>query len=85
MTVFLFFFVYSYSRAAYLDYGGVHFNRFPAAVRQMAARCKLPSALRLGLSQQRIRRTKEITKERHKAVRICSARTVFHSYDTTQN
>jgi hypothetical protein len=45
-----FFFVYSYPREAYLDYGGVHFYRFLAAVRAMAARCKLPSAIRPGLS-----------------------------------
>jgi hypothetical protein len=37
-----FFFVYSYSHEAYLDYGGVHFDRFLAAVRAVAARCKLP-------------------------------------------
>jgi hypothetical protein len=28
----LFFFIYSYLHEAYLDYGGVHFDRFPAAV-----------------------------------------------------
>jgi hypothetical protein len=29
---------------ARLDYGGVLFDRFPAAVRALAARCKLPFA-----------------------------------------
>jgi hypothetical protein len=41
------FFVYSYSHEAYLDYGGVHFDRFLTAVRAVAARCKLPSAIHL--------------------------------------
>jgi hypothetical protein len=47
-----FFLVYSYSHEAYLDYGGVHFDLFPAAVRARAARCKLPSAIRPGLSHE---------------------------------
>jgi hypothetical protein len=42
------------------------FNRFPAAVHAMAARCKLSFAIRPGLSQEDRRHTKEITKERHK-------------------
>jgi hypothetical protein len=46
-----FFLVLSYSQVAYLDYGGALFDRFPAAVRAMAALCKLPFALRPGLSQ----------------------------------
>jgi hypothetical protein len=44
-------------------------NHFPAAVRAMAACCKLPVALRLGLSQKDISRTKEkraLTKEKDK-------------------
>ena len=45
----IFFFVLSYSHEAYLDYGGVHFDRFPAAVRAVAARSKLSFALRPGL------------------------------------
>jgi len=40
------------------------FDRFPAAVRAMAARCKLPFAIRPGLSQEDRRRPKEMTKER---------------------
>jgi hypothetical protein len=39
---FLFVFVLSYSYVAYLDYGGVLFDHFPAAVGHvMVARCKL--------------------------------------------
>jgi hypothetical protein len=49
----LFFFVYSYSHEAYLNYGGVHFDLFLAAVRAGAARCKLPSAIRPGLSREK--------------------------------
>jgi hypothetical protein len=48
----VFFFVYSYSHEAYLDYGSVHFDRFLAAVRAVAARCKLPSAIRPGLPHE---------------------------------
>jgi len=40
------------------------FDRFPAAVRAMAARCKLSFAIRPGLSQEDRRRPKEMTKER---------------------
>jgi len=47
-----FVFCLSYSHLAYLDYGGVHFDRFPAAVRALAARCKLSFAFRPGLSQR---------------------------------
>jgi hypothetical protein len=47
-----FFFCFSYSHVAYLDYGGALFDRFPAAVRGMAARCKLSFALRPGLSHE---------------------------------
>ena len=47
----MFCFVLSYSHEAYLDYGGVHFDRFPAAIRAVAARCKLSFALRPGLYQ----------------------------------
>jgi hypothetical protein len=50
---FFFFFVYSYSHEAYLDYGGVHFDRFPAVVRTLAARCKLPFAIRPGVSHEK--------------------------------
>jgi hypothetical protein len=46
------FFVLSYSHVAYLDYGGVPLDRFPAAVRALATRCKLSLALRPGLSQE---------------------------------
>ena len=57
------FFVQSYSHTAYLNYGGVHFVHFPSAVRAVTALCKLPFALRLGLSQDLLR-AKEITKEK---------------------
>jgi len=36
----------------------------PSAVRAVAARCKFPFALRPGLSQEDVVRTKEVTKER---------------------
>jgi hypothetical protein len=39
------------------------FDRFPAAVRALAARCKLSVALRPGLSREDRTRTKEITNE----------------------
>jgi len=39
---------------------------FPSAVRAKAARCKLPFALRPGLSKEDVMRTKEITKERQR-------------------
>jgi len=42
------------------------FDRFPAAVRAMAVRCKLSFAIRPGLSQEDIRRTKEIANETQK-------------------
>jgi len=38
--------------------------RFLSAVRALAAHCKPPFALRPGLSQEAVRHTKEITKER---------------------
>jgi len=38
--------------------------RFLSAVRAVAARCKLPFALRPGLSQEDMMRTKKITRER---------------------
>jgi len=38
----------------YIDHGGVHFAQFfLSAVHAVAARCKLPFALRPGLSQER--------------------------------
>jgi len=40
--------------------------RFLSAVRAVAARRKLPFALRPGLSQEEVRRTKEMTKEQRK-------------------
>jgi hypothetical protein len=42
------------------------FDPFPAAVRAMAARCKLPFAIRPGLTQEDRRRTNEITNEMRK-------------------
>jgi hypothetical protein len=63
--VFSFFFSFFLSYS-HVDYGGVLLDRFPAAVRTMAARCKLPLALRPGLSRDGRYRTKEITKERTK-------------------
>jgi len=58
-----FVFVYPHSHVAYdLDYGGALL--IPSAVRAMAARCKLPFALRPGLSQEDMIRTKEITPEK---------------------
>ena len=69
----LFFFVKSYSHEAYLDYGGVHFDRFPAAVRAMAARCKLSFAIHPGLSQEDRRCPKEMTTERQKRKHILTS------------
>jgi hypothetical protein len=43
-------------------------DRFPAAVRAMAARCKLSVALRPGLSHEDRARTKEITNEGTKEI-----------------
>jgi len=43
--------------------------RFLSAVRAVAARCKLPFALRPGLSQEDVIRTKETTKERRASVK----------------
>jgi hypothetical protein len=59
-------FVLSYSHVIYLDYGGALFDRFPAAVRAVAARCKLSCAVRPGLSHENNDRTKERTNERTK-------------------
>ena len=42
------------------------FGRFPAAVRALAARCKLSVALRPGLSHEDRSRTKETTNKRIK-------------------
>jgi len=42
--------------------------RFLSAVRTVAARCKLPIALRPGLSQEDMIRTKEMTKEKEEAL-----------------
>jgi len=39
------------------------FDRFPAAVRAMAACCKLSFAIRPGMSQEDRRRPNEMTKE----------------------
>jgi hypothetical protein len=39
------------------------FDRFPAAVRALAARCKLSVALRPGLSREDLTHTKEMTNE----------------------
>jgi len=62
-----FFFVYSYSRATYIDHGGVHFTLFSCP---QSARWRLVAsslfALRPGLSQKDEKRTKEITKERQR-------------------
>jgi hypothetical protein len=41
-----------YSHATYVDRGEIRTVRFPSAVRAKAARCKLPFALRQGLSQE---------------------------------
>jgi len=60
-----FLFNHTHIQHMYLDYGGIQFYPFfPSAVRAVAARCKLPSALRPGLSREDAVRTKEITKER---------------------
>ena len=44
------------------------FDQFQSAVRAMAARCKLPFALRPGLSQEDMKRTKRKTKERTREI-----------------
>jgi hypothetical protein len=53
----------SYSHVAHLENGGALFDRFPAAVRAMAARCKISVAVHPGLSRERSDRIKEITSE----------------------
>jgi len=55
-----FFLVNHYLHATYLEHGTV---RFLSAVRAVTARCKPHFALRPGLSQEDVIRTKEITKE----------------------
>jgi len=65
-----FFFFIHYSRATYLDHGRVCTVRFLSAVRALAARCKLPFALRPGLSHEDVMRTKGITKERKASVAV---------------
>jgi len=63
-TVSGFFFLFiHYSHATYQITARLCTVRFLSAVRAVAARCKLPSALRPGLSQEDVVRT-EITKER---------------------
>jgi len=60
----VFFLFIHYSHATYQIMARLCTVRFLSAVRAVAARCKLSSALRPGLSQEEVVRTKEITKER---------------------
>jgi len=63
-----FFLVQPYSHVAYLGYGGALFYLgFPSAVRE--AHCNLPLAFRPGLSQEDMKRSKEITEERKESGR----------------
>jgi len=66
---FYFFLFIHYSHATYQIMARLCTVRFLSAVRAVAARCKLPSALRPGLSQEDVVRTKEITKERRTSVK----------------
>ena len=59
----VFFLVLSYSHVAYPDHAAYILDRFPAAVRAMAARCKLSFALRPRLAQENDDRIKVKTKE----------------------
>ena len=62
----LFFLFIHYSHATYQIVARLCTVRFLSAVRTVAARCKLPFALRPGLSKEDIRQTKETTKEKTK-------------------
>jgi len=65
---FLLFLFNHYSHATYLDHGETIYSPFfPSVVCAVAARCKLPFALRLGLSREYVERTKETTKEKTKS------------------
>ena len=65
----LFFLFIHYSHATYGDHGEVVYCPvFLSAVRTVAARCKLSFALLQGLSQENVKRTKRITKERKASV-----------------
>jgi len=66
---FSFFLLIHYSRATYQIMARLFTVRFLSAVRAMAARCKRPFALRPGLSQEDVKRTKGITKERRASVK----------------
>jgi hypothetical protein len=60
-----FFLFNHFSLTTYLDHGGVHVQSVSwplSAVRAVAARCKLPFALRPGLSRECRERTEEMTK-----------------------
>jgi len=65
---FFFLFIH-YSHAAYQIMARICTVRFLSAVRVVVARCKRPFALRPGLSQEDVRRTKETTKERRASVK----------------
>ena len=64
LAVFFFFLFTHYSRATYQIMARLCTVRFLSAVRAVAARCKRPFALRPGLSQEGMKRTKGIRKER---------------------
>jgi len=61
-----FFLLIHYSHATYQIMARLCTVRFLAAVRAVAARCKLPCALRAGMSPEDVMGTKGITKERKK-------------------
>jgi hypothetical protein len=66
-----FFWFYSYSHEAYVDYGGVPFDSFPAVVREVAARCKLPSAFRQACRVRIVKRAECIAYILHKLENRC--------------
>jgi len=64
-----FFWFNHYSHATYQIMARLYTVRFLSAVRAVASRCKLPLALRPGLSQEDVKGTKGITKERRASVK----------------
>ena len=69
ISIEIFFLFIHYSRATYEIMARLFTVCFLSAVRAVAARCKHPFALRPGLSQEDVVRTKEITKERRASVK----------------
>jgi len=59
VNIFFLLFIH-YSHATYQIMASIYTVRFQSAIRAVAARCKLPFSLRPGLSQDDVRRNKEI-------------------------